>query len=55
MEGIYDRLQRILQLWKQLELTKPNSSEYVALINQIRVLSEEYRERIEAHKSPKTN
>ncbi len=53
MEGIYDRLQRILQLWKKLELTKPNTSEYVALMNQIRVLSEEYRARIDAPKKAK--
>ena len=50
MERIYDRLERILQLWKKLELTKPNTSEYVALMNQIRVLSEEYTALIDAPK-----
>jgi len=41
MERIFDRLERILQLWKKLKQTKPNTSEYVALMNQIRALSEE--------------
>jgi hypothetical protein len=41
MERIYDILQRITSLWKELELTKPESSEYVALLNRIRVLSPE--------------
>jgi hypothetical protein len=53
MERIYDRLERILQLWKKLELTNPNTSEYVALMNQIRVLSEEYKALIEAPKKPR--
>jgi hypothetical protein len=53
MERIYDRLERIRQLWKQLELTKPNTGEYVELMNQIRVLSEEYRALIDAPKKPK--
>jgi hypothetical protein len=53
MERIYDRLERILQLWKKLELTKPNTSEYVALMNQIRVLSEEYTALIDAPKKPR--
>jgi hypothetical protein len=50
MERIYDRLERIRQLWKKLELTKPNTSEYVAIMNQIRGLSEEYRALIDAPK-----
>lgn len=53
MERVYDKLERIIQLWKQLEQTKPNTSEYVALMNQIRVLSEEYRALIETPKKPK--
>jgi hypothetical protein len=53
MERIYDRLERILQLWKKLELTKSNTSEYVALMNQIRVLSEEYNALIDAPKKPR--
>jgi hypothetical protein len=39
MERIFDRLERIKSLWKELELTKPDTSEYDALMNQIRVLS----------------
>ena len=52
MERIYDRLERIQQLWKKLELTKANTSEYVEIMNQIRVLSEEYRALIDAPKKP---
>jgi hypothetical protein len=52
MERIYDSLQRITQLWKKLELTKPNSSEYDALMNQIRALSDEYTALIDAPKNP---
>jgi hypothetical protein len=53
MERIYDILERILQLWKKLELAKPDTREYLALMNQIRVLSEEYRALIEAPKKPR--
>ena len=53
MERISDILQRITSLWKELELTKPDSSEYVALMNQIRVLSEEHRACIDAPKKLK--
>ncbi|HXJ03737.1 MAG TPA: hypothetical protein VNH65_01475 [Candidatus Acidoferrum sp.] len=53
MERIYDRLERIRQLWKKLEVTKPNTNEYAAIMNQIRVLSEEYRALIEAPKKLK--
>jgi hypothetical protein len=42
MERIYDILQRIQSLWKELELIKPNTTEYDALLHQIRVLSDEY-------------
>jgi hypothetical protein len=52
MERIYDSLQRITQLWKKLELTKPNTSEYDAIMDQIRVLSEEYKALIDAPKNP---
>jgi hypothetical protein len=52
MERIYDRLQRITQLWKTLELTKPNTSEYEAIMDQIRALSEEYKALIDAPKNP---
>ena len=53
MERIYDILQRIQSLWKELELTKPDSSEYVALLNQIRVLSDEYKALIDVPKKPR--
>jgi len=53
MERIYDRLEHILQLWKKLELTKPKTNEYAALMNQIRVLSEEYKALIDAPKKPR--
>jgi hypothetical protein len=52
MERIYDILQRIQSLWKELEVTKLNSSEYVALLNQIRVLSDEYVALIDVPKKP---
>jgi len=53
MERIYDRLEHILQLWKTLELTKPNTTEHTALMNQIRVLSDEYRALIDSPKKPR--
>jgi hypothetical protein len=53
MERIYDRLERIKSLWKELELTKPDTSEYDALLNQIRALSDEYRALIDAPKKPR--
>lgn len=52
MERIFDILERIQSLWKELELTKPNTSEYDALSNQIRVLSKEYTALIDASKKP---
>jgi hypothetical protein len=52
MERIYDSLRRIRSLWKKLELTKPNTSEHDALMDQIRVLSEEYKALIDAPKNP---
>jgi hypothetical protein len=52
MERIYDTLQRIQSLWKKLERTKPDTSEYVALMNQIRASSNEYRALIDAPKKP---
>jgi len=53
MERIYDTLQRIQSLWKELEQKKPDSSEYVALMNQIRALSDDYRALIDAPKKPR--
>jgi hypothetical protein len=53
MERVFDILERIQSMWKELELTKPHSSEYVALLNQIRVLSDEYSALIDAPKKPR--
>jgi hypothetical protein len=46
MERIYDRLEHVLQLWKKLEITKPDTTEHNAIMNQIRILSDEYKELI---------
>jgi hypothetical protein len=53
MERIYDRLEHILQLWKKLEITKPDTTEHDALMKQIRILSDEYKELIDAPKKPR--
>ena len=53
MERIYDRLEHILQLWKKLELTKPDNTEHAALMKQIRILSDEYKDLIDAPKTPR--
>ena len=53
IERIFDSLQRITELWKRLALTRPNTSEYAALMDQIRALSEEYTALIDEPKIPK--
>jgi hypothetical protein len=53
MERIYDTLERIQSLWKELERTKPDTSEYVALMNQIRALSDQYSALIDQPKKPR--
>ncbi len=53
MDRIFEKLQHIQLLWKELELTKPNTSEYVALMDQIRILSDEYWALINAPKKPR--
>ena len=53
MERIYDILQRIQSMWKELELIKPNTSEYEALLNQIRALSDDYKALIDVPKKPR--
>jgi hypothetical protein len=53
MERVFDTLQRIQSLWKELERTKPDSSEYVVLMNQIRALSNDYKTLIDAPKKPR--
>ena len=50
MDRIFDTLQRIRQLWNELERTKPETAEYKALMEKIRVLSAEYRALIDASK-----
>jgi len=52
MERIYDTLQRIQSLWKELERTKRDTSQHDALLNQIRVLSDEYVALIDVPKKP---
>jgi len=44
MERIYDRLEHVLQLWRKLEITKPDTTEHNAIMKQIRILSDEYKE-----------
>jgi hypothetical protein len=46
MERIYDRLEHVLQLWKKLEITKPDTTKHDAIMKQIRILSDEYKELI---------
>ena len=53
MERIYEALEHIKSLWKELEQTKLNTSEYDALLNQIRALSDEYRALIDVPKKPR--
>jgi len=52
VERIFDSLQRITQLWKKLALTKPDTDEYAALMDEIRLQSDEYRALIEVPKNP---
>jgi len=51
MDRVFDILQRIQTLWKQLEGLDPKTGEYEALINQIRTLSDEYMVLIDAPKT----
>jgi hypothetical protein len=53
MERIYDRLEHILQLRKKLEITKPDTTEHDAIMKKIRILSDEYKELIDAPKKPR--
>ncbi len=53
MERIYEALEHIKSLWKKLEQTKLNTTEYDALLNQIRTLSNEYRALIDVPKKPR--
>jgi hypothetical protein len=42
MDKVFEKLERIQQLWRELERMKPNTVEYDQLIEKIRVLSAEY-------------
>jgi hypothetical protein len=53
MDRVFDTLERIQTLWKQLEGLRPNTSEYEALLNQIRALSAEYQALVDAPKKPR--
>jgi hypothetical protein len=53
MDRVFDVLQRIRQLWDELEQTKPNTAEYEALMERIRVLSAQYQALIDAPKKPR--
>jgi hypothetical protein len=46
MERIYDRLEHVLQLWKKLEITKPDTTEHNAIMKQTRILSDQSKELI---------
>ena len=50
--GILNKLQRIRELWIELERTKPNNPEYEKLMDKIRVLSSEYLALIEPSNVP---
>jgi predicted nucleic acid-binding Zn-ribbon protein len=54
MDRIFDQLERIQQLWKELERLKPNTIEYERLVEKIRALSAEYVALIDAPKKPRT-
>jgi hypothetical protein len=47
MDRVFDTLQRIRQLWKELERTRPDTAEYKALMEKIRVRSAGYQALIE--------
>jgi hypothetical protein len=51
MDGISDQLQRASKLFcKEMELSKPDTCEYAALLNQIRALSDKHRALIDIPK-----
>jgi hypothetical protein len=53
MNLIVDKLERIKQLWKELERTHPDTYEHRALMRQIRILSKEYQVLVEKSERPK--
>lgn len=53
MDTASEKLERIHQLWKELERLKPGTRESEALMEKIRVLSAEYRRAVvEGPKQP---
>jgi hypothetical protein len=55
MDRVFDTLERIRTLWKQVEGLDPKTSEYEALVDQIRTLSDEYMALINAPKRARTS
>jgi hypothetical protein len=53
MDRVFEILERIRTLWKQIEGLDPKTSEYEALIQQIRALSDKYIVLIDAPKTPR--
>ena len=53
MDRVFETLQRIQQMWKELERMGPKTPEYEALIVKIRVLSAEYLALIDTPKKPR--
>jgi len=51
MDRVFDILERIRILWTQTEGLDPKTSEYQALIKQIRTLSDEYLALIDVPKT----
>jgi len=54
MDRVFDILDRIQKLWKQVEGLDPKTREYEALVEQIRILSDEYLALIDAPKTART-
>ena len=53
MDRIYASLERLMSLWKRLELVKAGSPEYKDITKQIRAESDAYNALVEAEKSPR--
>ena len=52
MDRVYASLERIKALWLKLERAKPNTTEYDALMKEIRAESDAYKALIDAEKNP---
>jgi hypothetical protein len=52
MDRVFDVLERIRALWKQLGELRPGTHEYEALMDRIRARSEEYHALINVPKKP---